>query len=226
MYGELVHSVVIHSGDYVSHDRLLSFVNLLENSFTISYVLDSFYGNTGVRTFDIWYVRWDDSLFVDYIPIITIRSYSHVVLITHDINILDPAVSGVHLHNSVDDSFRCDILNENIHNKAIRDGKYLARHMPVLGNVHPIKKTVDIFFRDVISLLARVFILLIDTATQEVPMKNIWKKLSSFWDTLLNCYMLNVAHVTNDVKWRPIVTTFGTLIENMSRTGLYGCHIS
>ena len=36
-----------------------------------------------------------------------------------------------------------------------------------------------IFFRDVISLLARVFILLIDTATQkEVPMKNIWKKLS------------------------------------------------
>ena len=35
-----------------------------------------------------------------------------------------------------------------MHNKAIRDGKYL-------------------------SLLARVFILLIDTATQEVPMKNI-----------------------------------------------------
>ena len=28
-------------------------------------------------------------------------------------------------------------------------------------------------FRDVISLLAQVFILLIDTATQEVPMKNI-----------------------------------------------------
>ena len=40
------------------------------------------------------------------------------------------------------------------------------RHMPVLGNVL-------IFFRDVISLLARVFMLLIDTATQEVPMKNI-----------------------------------------------------
>ena len=33
-------------------------------------------------------------------------------------------------------------------------------------------------FRDVISLLARFFILLIDTATQEVPMKNIWNKLS------------------------------------------------
>ena len=45
--------------------------------------------------------------------------------------------------------------------------------MPVLGNVHPIKiENVDIF-RDVISLLARVVILLIDTATQEVPMKNI-----------------------------------------------------
>ena len=51
-----------------------------------------------------------------------------------------------------------------------------TRHMPVLGNVHP--ENVDIFFRDVISLLARVVILLIDTATQKVPMKNIWKKLS------------------------------------------------
>ena len=35
-------------------------------------------------------------------------------------------------------------------NKAIRDGKYLARHMPVLGNVHPIK-IKNIFFRDIIS---------------------------------------------------------------------------
>ena len=50
--------------------------------------------------------------------------------------------------------------------------------MPVLGNVHPIKKIFFNFCRDVISLLARVVILLIDTATQEVPMKNIWKKLS------------------------------------------------
>ena len=59
-----------------------------------------------------------------------------------------------------------------ITNKAIRDGKYLARHMPVLGKVHPIKfENIDIF-RDDISLLARV-ILLIDTATQEVPMRNI-----------------------------------------------------
>ena len=34
----------------------------------------------------------------------------------------------------------------NIVNKAIRDGKYLARHMPVLGNVHPIKfENIDIF---------------------------------------------------------------------------------
>ena len=43
------------------------------------------------------------------------------------------------------------------------------RHMPVLGNVHPI---VGIYiFRDVISLLARVFIFVIHRATQEVPMK-------------------------------------------------------
>ena len=47
------------------------------------------------------------------------------------------------------------------------------RHMPVLGNVHPIKIENFDIFRDVISLLARVFILLIDTVTQEVPMKNI-----------------------------------------------------
>ena len=33
-----------------------------------------------------------------------------------------------------------------MYNKAIRDGKYLARHMPVLGNVHPIKiENFDIF---------------------------------------------------------------------------------
>ena len=37
--------------------------------------------------------------------------------------------------------------------------------------------------------------------------------------------MLNVAHVKNDVKLRPIDTKFGTLIENMSRTELYDCHI-
>ena len=60
---------------------------------------------------------------------------------------------------------RCTDVNQP-GNKAIRDGKYLARHMPVLGNVHPIK---------------------------------IENCQSSFWDTPLNCYMLNVAHVTNDV---------------------------
>ena len=37
--------------------------------------------------------------------------------------------------------------------------------------------------------------------------------------------VLHDAHVKNDVKWRPIVTKFGTMIENMSRTGLYDCHI-
>ena len=47
------------------------------------------------------------------------------------------------------------------------------RHMPVLATFSPLKSKMLIFFRDVISLLARVVILLIDTATQEVPMKNI-----------------------------------------------------
>ena len=48
------------------------------------------------------------------------------------------------------------------------------RHMPVLGNVHPIKiENFDIHFSARSS-----FILLIDTATQEVPMKNLWRHFS------------------------------------------------
>ena len=50
------------------------------------------------------------------------------------------------------------------------------RHMPVLHiirKVSMLKSKILIFFRDVISLLARVFIFSIDRAIQEVPMKNI-----------------------------------------------------
>ena len=53
------------------------------------------------------------------------------------------------------------------------------RHMPVLGNVHPIQIENFDIFRDVISLLARVFILLIDTATQEVPLKTFERNCQS-----------------------------------------------
>ena len=54
-------------------------------------------------------------------------------------------------------------------------------------------------------------------------MKNIWKKLS----VQFLRYAIELLHVKRRTrhKWRPIVTTFGTLIENMSRTGLYDCHI-
>ena len=57
-----------------------------------------------------------------------------------------------------------------------------------------------IFFHNVISLLARVFILLIDTATQEVPMKNIWKKLS----VQFLRYAIELLHVKRRArhKWR------------------------
>ena len=75
------------------------------------------------------------------------------------------------------------------------------RHMPVLGNVHPIKSKILILFRDVISLLARVFfLLLIDTATHEVPMKNIWKKLS----VQFLIYVIELLHVKRRTrhKWR------------------------
>ena len=70
------------------------------------------------------------------------------------------------------------------------------RHMTTFT---PLKSIFLIFFRDVISLLARVFILLIDTATQEVPMKNIWKKLSvQFWR-----YAIELLHVKRRTrhKW-------------------------
>ena len=70
------------------------------------------------------------------------------------------------------------------------------RHMPVLGNVHTIKiENIDIF-RDVISLLARVFIFLIDRATQEVPMENIWNK----W--LVQFLRYTSLHFMLDVYWR------------------------
>ena len=74
------------------------------------------------------------------------------------------------------------------------------RHMPVLGNVHPIKIEIFDIFRDVISLLARVFILLIDTATQEVTMQNIWKKLS----VQFLRYAIELLHVKRRTrqKWR------------------------
>ena len=74
------------------------------------------------------------------------------------------------------------------------------RHMPVLGNVHHVKIKKMIFFHDVISLLARVYILLIDTATQEVPMKNIWKKLSIQFLR----YAIELLHVKRRTrhKWR------------------------
>ena len=61
----------------------------------------------------------------------------------------------------------------------------------------PFKSKILIFCRDIISLLARVVILLIDTASQEVPMKKIFEIncKSSFSDTPLNCYMLIICSI-------------------------------
>ena len=36
-------------------------------------------------------------------------------------------------------NLQCRLFVRAQYNKAIRDGKYIARHMSVLGNVHPIK---------------------------------------------------------------------------------------
>ena len=76
------------------------------------------------------------------------------------------------------------------------------RHMPVLGNVHPIKiENFDIVFVTSFPRVRRMFIiLLIDTATQEVPMKNIWKKLSAKFLR----YAIELLHVKRRTrhKWR------------------------
>ena len=53
------------------------------------------------------------------------------------------------------------------------------RHMPVLGNVHPIKiEKFDFFFVTLFFCSLNFVYFLIDRDTQEVPMKNTWKKLS------------------------------------------------
>ena len=50
------------------------------------------------------------------------------------------------------------------------------RHMPVLGNVHPIKiKKIVIFF--VASFLCSLEFLYFDRATQEVPMNKYLKEI-------------------------------------------------
>ena len=46
-----------------------------------------------------------------------------------------------------------------------------------LATFTPLKSNILILFRDVISLLAGVFIFLIDRATQEVPMKKYLKEI-------------------------------------------------
>ena len=76
------------------------------------------------------------------------------------------------------------------------------RHMPVLGNVHPTKIEKFDIFRDVISLLARVFIFLFDRATQEVPMQNIWKKL---YGPDFEIYAIKLlGSMSTDEAWRHI----------------------
>ena len=49
--------------------------------------------------------------------------------------------------------------------------------VPVLGNVHPIKIENFNIIRDVISLLAQIYIFLIDRATQEVPINKYLKEI-------------------------------------------------
>ena len=85
---------------------------------------------------------------------------------------------------------RCSTLSKceggctNNVNKAIRDGKYLALPQSSAWRRFPPPLKSKKINRDVISLLARVFIFLIDRATQEVAIKIFERNCrSSFWDT-------------------------------------------
>ena len=89
---------------------------------------------------------------------------------------------------------------QNRLNKAIRDGKYLARHMPVLDNVHHIKiENFDIFSWRHFSARSSCYIINW-YGYQEVPMKNIWKKLS----VQFLRYAFELLHVKRRTchKWR------------------------
>ena len=72
-----------------------------------------------------------------------------------------------------------------------------------LATFTPLKSKILIFFHDVISLLARVFIFLIDKATQEIPMKNIWKKFS----VQFSRYAIELlGSMSTDEAWRHLHT--------------------
>ena len=66
-------------------------------------------------------------------------------------------------------------------------------------SVHVQIDNFDIF-RDVISLLARVFIFLIDRATQEVPMINIWNTL------LVQFLRYTLSSMSTEEAWRHLRT--------------------
>ena len=71
-------------------------------------------------------------------------------------------------------------MTDSIANKAIRDGKYLAlSHSSAWHNVPPIKiKKEDIFSFSWCHFCARSSFYIFNGATQEVPIQNIWKKLT------------------------------------------------
>ena len=78
------------------------------------------------------------------------------------------------------------------------------RHMPVHGNAHPIEIDKFYIFRDVISLLARVYIFLIDRPTQEVPMKKYLKEIVG---PVFEIYVIELlGSMSTDEAWRHLRT--------------------
>ena len=87
-----------------------------------------------------------------------------------------------------------------IQHQAIRDGKYLARHMLVLGNVHHIKiENFDIFSWRNFSARSSCYIINWYGYPRGSHEKYLKEIVSPVFE--IRHWMLNVAHVTNDVKW-------------------------
>ena len=90
----------------------------------------------------------------------------------------------VHDQKHASDKYQCNETDTNIGYLQCPVAELILTRQSEMANTSPatyqcletftpLKSKILIFCRDVISLLTRVVILLIDTATQEVPMKNI-----------------------------------------------------
>ena len=138
---------------------------------------------------------WSRSAISDNVPSASIHMDHTVEVTDHDKWPAIYHISTVHEINPLSTIIRRVTVVRGVMQTISTRQSEMANTSPAtcqcLATFIPLKSKMLIFFRDVISLLARVIILLIDTATQEVPMNNIWKKLS----VQLLRYAIELLHV-------------------------------